>query len=93
MSNVKLKAKVSNRPGNTIMKFIEITGRQLRGIVNDGEFTLADLSAAAISDDTILRVNEQGDLEVRRRDRWDIVGGLLGNYETRLQKITGLDYV
>lgn len=74
------------------MKFIEITGRQLRGIVNDGEFTLADLSAAAISDDTILRVNEQGDLEVRRRDRWDIVGGLLGNYEVRLQKITGLDF-
>jgi len=74
------------------MKFIEITSRQLRGIVNDGEFTLADLSAAAISDDTILRVNEQGDLEVRRRDRWDIVGGLLGNYEVRLQKITGLDF-
>ena len=49
------------------------------GIVDGGLYLLA-------------RINEQGDIEVRRTDRWDVIGGLLGNYVPRIKKKTGLDY-
>ena len=42
---------------------------------------------------SIVRINQQGDIEVRRRDRWDIIGSLLGNYEDRIRHVTGLDWV
>jgi hypothetical protein len=45
-----------------------------------------------VKDDTIVRVNLQGDIEVRRPDRWDVIGGLLGNYEQRMKKQTGMDW-
>ena len=31
--------------------------------------------------------------EVRRPDRWDIIGGLLGDYVERIKRQTGLDWV
>ena len=36
-------------------------------------------------DDTVVRVNQQGDVEVRLRDGWDVIGGLLGNFEERVK--------
>ena len=74
------------------MKFIETTGKTLARIVNDGENPPLDLHAAGVGDDTIVRINKQGDIEVRRRDRWDVIGGLLGNYEVRTRTETGLDW-
>ena len=75
------------------MKFVEITGATLREIVvHPDEIQEDDLHAAGVEDDTIVRVNEQGDVEVRRADRWDIIGGLLGDYKQRLKKATGLDW-
>jgi hypothetical protein len=74
------------------MKFIEMNGQQLQAIINDGELHVMDLASSGVKDDTIVRVNEQGDIEVRRRDRWDVIGGLLGNFEQRMKKITGLEY-
>lgn len=74
------------------MKFIEMTGRMLKDIVSDDELHIDDLSSAGIYDDTIIRVNQQGDIEVRRTDRWDVIGGLLGNYEERMKKRTGIDW-
>lgn len=74
------------------MKFIEMTGKMLKDIVSDDELHIDDLSSAGIYDDTIVRVNEQGDIEVRRPDRWDVIGGLLGNYEHRMKKRTGMDW-
>lgn len=75
------------------MKFIETTGKVLARIVNDGENPPLDLHGAGVGDDTIVRINRQGDIEVRRRDRWDVIGGLLGNYEVRTRHETGLDWV
>jgi len=74
------------------MKFIEMTGKTLREIVQDDELHVDDLASAGVRNDTFVRINEQGDIEVRRADRWDVVGGLLGNYVPRLKKETGLDY-
>lgn len=74
------------------MKFIEMTGKTLRDIVSSDELHVDDLATAGVEDDTIIRVNLQGDIEVRRPDRWDVIGGLLGNYEQRMKKRTGMDW-
>jgi hypothetical protein len=75
------------------MLFVEMTGKTLAQIVNQGELREADMAAAGIGEETIVRVNAQGDIEVRRRDGWDVVGGLLGDYEERVRRISGLDWV
>ena len=73
--------------------FIELTGKTLLDIINDGEIDAGELHRAGVSGDSILRVNRHGEIELRRNDRWDLVGGLIGNYENRLHSITGLDWV
>ncbi len=74
------------------MRFIEMTGKQLAEVVNDEEMREQDLINAGITNDTIVRVNEHGDIEVRHEQGWDVVGGLLGEYHQRIKGITGLDW-
>ena len=74
------------------MRFIEMTGQTLREIVREDELHVDDLTCAGVHSDSFVRINEQGDIEVRRADRWDVIGGLLGNYLPRIKKQTGLDY-
>ena len=74
------------------MRFIEMTGKTLSSILADGEVSLADLKTAGVRDDTVVRINEQGDIEVRRKDHWDVVGGLLGDYGERIKRKTGMDW-
>ncbi len=74
------------------MKFIEMTGATLAEIVNDGEIHSADLGSAGVLGTSIIRINQQGDIEVRKPLKWDVVGGLLGNFEERVKKATGLDW-
>jgi len=74
------------------MKFIETTGKVLGRILNDGEIHEGDLAKAGVTDDTIVRINLHGDIEVRRPDRWDVIGGLLGNFDVRTRRETGLDW-
>jgi hypothetical protein len=74
------------------MKFIEMTGRTLFGIIQNDSVTEDDLRASGVEDETIVRVNQQGDIEVRRQEGWDVIGGLIGDFEHRLQKQTGLDW-
>ena len=73
------------------MKFIELTGKNLSLVINE-EITADDLTKAGVTDDTVVRVNQQGDIEVRRTKGWDLVGGLLGDFEDRLKQATGLDW-
>ncbi|MCU0980423.1 MAG: hypothetical protein MUF25_14820 [Pirellulaceae bacterium] len=74
------------------MRFVEMTGRQLVRVVSDNEMREQDLINAGITSDTIVRVNEHGDIEVRHEHGWDVVGGLLGEYHERIKGITGLDW-
>ena len=74
------------------MKFIEMTGKALKRLIESDELHDGDLMSSGIADDTIVRINRQGDIEVRRADRWDVIGGLLGNYEQRIKAETGLDW-
>ena len=74
------------------MRFIEMTGKTLASILSDGELRMEDLRAAGVKDETVVRVNEHGDIEVRRPDHWDVVGGLLGDYSERIKRKTGMEW-
>ena len=74
------------------MKFIELTGESLEQIIDDGELHVSDLKNAGVENSTIVRINQQGDIEVRRPHKWDVIGGLLGNFEERVKNSTGLDW-
>lgn len=78
--------------GNSI-KFIEMTGDTLAEIVSDGELHNKDLGGAGVSASSIVRVNQQGDIEVRKENKWSIIGGLLGQFESRVKEKTGFDWV
>ena len=72
------------------MKFIEMSGHTLFKIVSPEE--AEPLHKAGVTDTCLLRVNMQGDIEIRRRSEWGIIGGLLGDFEGRIQKASGLDW-
>ncbi|PQO26094.1 hypothetical protein C5Y96_21840 [Blastopirellula marina] len=71
------------------MQFIEMTGKELMDALTDDELTAEDLKKSHITETSIVRINRQGDIEVRRPDCWDVVGGLIGEYEGRITKCSG----
>ena len=75
------------------MQFIEMTGKTLQRVVRDDELHPNELAALGISDESVVRINRQGDIEFRRSDRWDLIGGLLGEFEERIKNETGLDWL
>jgi hypothetical protein len=83
---------LARKNGAELMQFIEMTGKTLRRLVSEDELHAGDLVQTGVNDETIVRVNRQGDIEVRRTDRWDVIGGLLGDYEHRIKIETGLDW-
>jgi hypothetical protein len=76
------------------MEFIEMTGKTLWRVIDHDEeaLTREDLLAAGVRDDSLVRVNRQGDLEIRKPQGWDIIGGLIGEYERRVREATGWDW-
>ena len=74
------------------MLFIEMTGKMLTSIISPDEISPEELRAAGVRDESIVRVNRQGDIEVRRANGWDVVGGLLGEFDRRLKQETGFDW-
>lgn len=74
------------------MPFIEMTGATLDRLLAEDELHHEDLASAGVGDRTIVRVNPQGDIEVRRPEGWDVIGGLIGEFEGRLRDETGLDW-
>jgi len=74
------------------MPFIEMTGATLDKLVAEDELHHDDLPAAGVKNETIVRINPEGDIEVRRPEGWDVVGGLLGEFEQRVKAETGLDW-
>ncbi len=72
------------------MKFIEISGAVLQKLVSAQENR--ELRAAGVSDESKIRINQQGDIEILQGSTWGVIGGLLGDYKNRIQKLTGLDW-
>ena len=75
------------------MKFIEMPGATLRKLVNSEEMPEETLAAAGVEDTSIVRVNHHGDIEIRRPDSWDVIGGLVGDFHQRVQAATGLNWI
>jgi hypothetical protein len=74
------------------MQFIEMSGKTLQRVVQDDELHPRELAQLGITDESVVRINRQGDIEVRRGNRWDVIGGLLGGFEDRVKRETGLDW-
>ncbi len=75
------------------MKFIEISGKTLLRVLSDDELHPDELANLGVNDESVVRINRQGDIELRRADRWDVIGGLLGEFELRIKHETGMDWV
>ncbi len=75
------------------MEFIEFTGRTLQQILDQEHEILQRLDELGVHQDSVLRINRQGDIELRRPNRWDVIGGLLGQFEERVRRATGLDWL
>ncbi len=74
------------------MEFIEMPGKMLFSLLSPEEVDASELRSAGVSDESVVRVNRQGDIEVRARDGWEIIGGLLGDYDHRVRRKTGLEW-
>ena len=72
------------------MKFVEMSGATLLKVA--GEDELAGLRSAGVTDESQVRVNPQGDIEVFSRGEWTIIGGLIGDYASRIRHLTGQDW-
>jgi hypothetical protein len=75
------------------MKFIELSGKSLMRVLDDDELHPNELARMGVTDESVVRINRQGDIELRRADRWDVIGGLLGEFESRIKRETGLDWL
>ena len=75
------------------MKFVELSGKVLRRVVRDDELHPRELAKLGVTDESVVRINLQGDIELRRPDRWDVVGGLLGEFQERIKHETGLHWI
>lgn len=75
------------------MQFIEMSGKALQRVVSDDELHPNELTKLGLTDESVVRINRQGDIEMRRPDRWDIIGGLLGEFEERIKRETGLEWL
>jgi hypothetical protein len=73
-------------------KFIEMSGKALKRVVKEEELQFSALDRLGVSDESLVRVNVQGDIELRRVDRWDAIGGMLGDFAERVRRETGLDW-
>lgn len=74
------------------MQFIEMSGKTLRHVLHHDEMPAGGLEQVGLTDESVVRINRQGDIELRRPSGWDLIGGLLGNFEERIKKHTGLDW-
>lgn len=74
------------------MKFIEMSGQSLLKLVKSDEFDSKTLRKIGVGPKSIVRVNLHGDIELRQRQGWDVIGGLFGDFESRVRKETGLDW-
>lgn len=74
----------------TVMKFVEITGALLMQLAEADE--IPQLRSSGVKDDSKVRINPQGDIEIFQRGGWAVIGGLLGDYQSRIRKLTGQDW-
>ncbi len=70
-------------------KYIEMNGRALMSMLEPDEVSPEALRRAGLTDTCLVRVNQQGDIEVRRHAGWDVIGGLTGKFGPRAEAASG----
>ena len=75
------------------MNFIEMSGKSLMRVLSDDQLQGDELANLGLTEESVVRINRQGDIEVRRANGWDVIGGLLGEFESRIKRETGLEWV
>jgi hypothetical protein len=88
--NKTLRGVVGSR--DKTMRFIEMSGAQLMSALTDNDATPEELKAAGLTENCLVRINIHGDIEVRRAHGWDVIGGLIGEFEPRVKKAAGRDW-
>src|SRR5437868_1481133 len=89
-SGDKLESVGSFRIRVAVMKFVEMSGKTLLKLVNKEEMDA--LKRAGVTEHCLIRVNPQGDVEIRQKSSWGIIGGLIGDFEERVRQATGLEW-
>ncbi|MBN1589654.1 MAG: hypothetical protein JW888_09075 [Pirellulales bacterium] len=74
------------------MEFIEMSGKSLLELAKEEGPSPEELAKVGVDDHSVVRINRQGDIEIRRAHGWDLIGGLLGDFETRVRSETGFDW-
>ena len=74
------------------MQFIEMSGASLLRVLAADELSPDQLRSLGLDEASLVRVNRQGDIELRRADRWDVIGGLLGDFDERVRRESGRDW-
>jgi len=74
------------------MQFIEMTGKTLLEMDHVDALQPEELRRTGVVETSVVRINRQGDIELRRRDRWDVIGGMIGDFDHRVREATGLDW-
>ena len=74
------------------MQFIEMSGKVFKRIVSEDELQADELKRIGVTDESMIRINRQGDIELRRRGSWDVIGGLLGDFDHRVRRESGLEW-
>jgi hypothetical protein len=74
------------------MEFIEMSGETLLRIAMHTGLSPGQLKEHGVTKGSIVRINRDGDIELRRPDQWEIIGGMIGDYEILIKKETGLDW-
>ena len=74
------------------MQYIEMSGETLLRLIDMTSMTVEDLHKAGVNDRSLIRVNRLGDLEMRKPLKWDVIGGLLGDFDHKVRNETGLDW-
>lgn len=69
------------------MQFVEISGAVLFELADQDQ--VPQLRAAGVTDQSKMRINRQGDIEMLHHGAWTVIGGLLGDFEHRIKRITG----
>ena len=68
------------------MQFIEMSGKTLRRIISDDELHPDELAELGVTDESVVRINRQGDIEIRRRHSWDVIGELIATFREGVRR-------
>lgn len=75
------------------MQFIEMSGETLLELAKQYGPSAEELAGVGVTSESVVRVNRQGDIELRCTDGWELIGGLLGDFDARVRRETGMDWV